>query len=87
MPACHAGGRGFESRPDRQEKPGEYHYSPGFFIFHAPLQHSIPAVFNSACLRKMGQFLLLIAIFENELRACCKSGTGGIALHRRQCIE
>jgi hypothetical protein len=30
MPACHAGGRGFESRPDR-EKPEEK--SSGFFRF------------------------------------------------------
>ena len=33
MPACHAGGRWFESRPDREKAPGMGLFSfPGMFI-------------------------------------------------------
>ena len=35
MPACHAGGRGFESRPDRLKS--QDCYDLGFFVIHSSL--------------------------------------------------
>ena len=32
IPACHAGGRGFESRPDRNNNP-QYLYKQGIAVF------------------------------------------------------
>ena len=33
IPACHAGGRGFESRPDRNNNP-QYLYKQGIAVFY-----------------------------------------------------
>ncbi len=34
IPACHAGGRGFESRPDRKSKDKPFKQLRGFFFFN-----------------------------------------------------
>ncbi len=36
IPACHAGGRGFESRPDRELKALKALYCRAFFLYMAP---------------------------------------------------
>ena len=54
MPACHAGGRGFESRPDRHIKAQSIHRL-GFFYGYKPIQQRDEKFIPTLAKRNVGK--------------------------------